>query len=238
MDGYRLAPHGRVLNDFVFMRLAWNPDLTYDQLVSEMAGYLTDQPANRAKVAEAIVALDKYWEGTDQLANIDRAAQLFDEAKTGESSYQLEYTADMLSLLPGIHRLNQPGLAPDEAEAIRKQLFAETQRVIFCRGSAARTTSGCRKRTAISAPFSACAPPFPCRHRLRPKTPIRESRRHPTRNETLGTNKLTISTNSILPCRIVLVTRNPPCLRCDHCAIPPGCAPAGSRSRSTANGGS
>jgi hypothetical protein len=29
----------------------------------------------------------------------------------------------MLSLLPGIHRLNQPGLAPDEAEAIRKQLL-------------------------------------------------------------------------------------------------------------------
>ena len=134
VDGYRLAPHGRVLNDFVFMRLAWNPDLTYEQLVSEMAGYLTDRPENRAKVAEAIVALDKYWEGTDQLANIDRAARLFDQVKTGESSYQLEYTADMLSLMPGIHRLNQAGLSPEEAETIRKQLFAETQRRYILQG--------------------------------------------------------------------------------------------------------
>ncbi len=86
MDGYRLAPCGRILNDYVFMRLAWNPDLTAEELIDEMAGYLTENAANRAKVAEAIGALDAYWEGKDQLANIDKAAQLFDEAKAGESS--------------------------------------------------------------------------------------------------------------------------------------------------------
>ena len=99
-----------------------------------MAGYLTDQPANRAKVAEAIVALDNYWEGTDQLANIDRAAQLFDEAKTGESSYQLEYTADMVSLLPGIHRLNQPGLAPERPRRSGSSCLPRRQRRYILQG--------------------------------------------------------------------------------------------------------
>jgi hypothetical protein len=134
IDGYRLAPHGRVLNDYVFMRLAWNPDLTPDQLIDEMAGYLTSRPENRAKVVEGIKALDAYWEGRDQLANSDRAATLFDEAKVGEPSYQLEYTADMLSLLPGIHRLNHGNLPPEEAAQVRQKLFAETQRRYILQG--------------------------------------------------------------------------------------------------------
>jgi hypothetical protein len=51
-----------------------------------------------------------------------------------DPSSQLEYTADMLSLLPGIHRLNHGGLAPEEVEAIRAQLFVETQRRYILQG--------------------------------------------------------------------------------------------------------
>ena len=134
MDGYRLAPCGRILNDYVFMRLAWNPDLTAEQLIDEMAGYLTENAANRAKVTDAIAALDAYWEGKDQQTNIDKAAKLFDEAKAGESSYQLQYTADMVSLLPGIHRLNQPDLSADEAKAIKARMFAETSKRYILQG--------------------------------------------------------------------------------------------------------
>ena len=61
-------------------------------------------------------------------------ARLFNEAKTGEASYQLEYTADMLSLLPGIHRLNLGNLPPEEAEQVRQKLFAETQRRYIVQG--------------------------------------------------------------------------------------------------------
>jgi len=134
VDGYRLAPCGRILNDFVFARLAWDPDISGEQLVGEMAGYLTEDSKDRAKVNEAISALDAYWEGKDQIANIDKAARLFDEAKQGEPPYQLEYTADMVSLLPGIHRLNQPVISKQEADAIKARLFAETSKRYILQG--------------------------------------------------------------------------------------------------------
>jgi len=75
-----------------------------------------------------------YWEGKDQIANIDKAARLFDEAKQGEPPYQLEYTADMVSLLPGIHRLNQPVISKQEADAIKARLFAETSKRYILQG--------------------------------------------------------------------------------------------------------
>jgi len=134
IDGYRLAPCGRVLNDFAFMRLAWNPDLTREQLIDEMAGYLTEKPGNRAKVAQAIVALDEFWDGKDPIANVDKAARLLDEAKAGEPSYQLEYTADMASLLPGIQRLGQPGLAREDADKIKAAMFAQTEKRYILQG--------------------------------------------------------------------------------------------------------
>ncbi len=168
IDGYRLAPHGRVLNDFVFMRLAWNPDLTPAQLIDEMAGYLTTRPENRAKVAEAIRALDAYWEGQDQVVNIDRAAQLFDEAKAGEPSCQLEYTADMLSLMPGIHRLQHGSLPAEEAEKVRQQLFGETQRRYILQGFGStdyqwvpEANGYFREFLDLCAPIPVFTPPLP-----------------------------------------------------------------------------
>ena len=134
LDGYRLSPATRVLNDFVFMRLAWNPDLTAEQLVDEMAGYLTTKKANRAKVAEAIMALENYWENNDPQTNIDRAAVLFDEAKADEPSRQLEYVADMVSLMPGLYRLSQKGTTAEEANAIKQRMFAQTQKRYILQG--------------------------------------------------------------------------------------------------------
>ncbi len=40
----------------------------------------------------------------------------------------------MLSLLPGIHRLNLGNLPPEEAEQVRQKLFAETQRRYIVQG--------------------------------------------------------------------------------------------------------
>jgi len=140
VDGYRLAPHGRVLNDFVFMRLAWNPDLTAEQLVDEMAGYLTSNPDNRAKVAEAITALDRYWQEPhivptpENLALVEKASRLLDEAKAGEPSRQLEYLADLACLLPGIHRLTTPGISREEAEAVKSAMLAETTKRYILQG--------------------------------------------------------------------------------------------------------
>jgi hypothetical protein len=134
VDGYRLAPFGRILNDFVFMRLAWDPDLTRERLIQEMAGFLARKPENRTKIAEAIIALDAFWEGQEQTANIDKAARLLDEAKAGEASWQLEYVADMTCLLPDVHRLNQPGLTKEEADAVKVRMFAETAKRYILQG--------------------------------------------------------------------------------------------------------
>ena len=134
MDGYRLSPATRVLNDFVFMRLAWNPDLSFEQLVDELAGYLTEKRSNRAKIADAIRALEFFWEGVDAEANVTKAAALMDEVKSEEDSLQLEYVADMVSLLPGIYRLSQKETTPEQAAAIKKAMFAETHKRYILQG--------------------------------------------------------------------------------------------------------
>ncbi len=134
MDGYRLSPATRVLNDFVFMRLAWNPDLNFEQLVDELAGYLTEKRLNRAKIADAIRALEFFWEGVDAEANVTKAAALMDEVKAQEDSIQLQYVADMVSLLPGIYRLSQKETTREQADAIKKQMFAETHKRYILQG--------------------------------------------------------------------------------------------------------
>jgi len=58
---YRLAPPGRFLSDFFFMRKAWNPDLTREQLLDEAAGYLTPNAEHKRKIAGAIEKIERYW---------------------------------------------------------------------------------------------------------------------------------------------------------------------------------
>lgn len=127
MDGYRLSPNGRILNDLAFMRLAWNPDLTSEKLIDEMAGYLTEKPEARAKVAEAIAALEAYWTlPGDQDANIAKATKLLDEAKIGEPSRQLEYVADTTFMLWGVRQIQRKDLTEEEKNRVKDLMYAET----------------------------------------------------------------------------------------------------------------
>lgn len=126
MDGYRLSPYGRILNDYAFMRLAWNPDLTPKQLIDEMAGYLTEKPHSRAKVAEAIAALDAYWTTQDRDANIAKATRLLDQAKADEPSRQLEYLADTTFMLWGIRQLQRTDISKEEKELVKERMYAES----------------------------------------------------------------------------------------------------------------
>jgi hypothetical protein len=127
MDGYRLSPDGRILNDYAFMRLAWNPDLTPAQLIHEMAGYLTEKPHARAKVAEAIAALDAYWAKLqDRDANIAKATRLLDQAKADEPSRQLEYLADTTFMLWGIRQLQRTDISKEEQELVKDRMYAES----------------------------------------------------------------------------------------------------------------
>lgn len=134
MDGYRLSPSSRVLNDFVFMRLTWNPDLTLDELLDEMAGYLTEKPASRSKAAEAILALENYWDGVDSETNIAKATKLFDELKAEEPSRQLEYVADVVAMLPGVYELGKPELTTKQANAVKWRMFNETRKRYILQG--------------------------------------------------------------------------------------------------------
>jgi hypothetical protein len=134
VDGYRLSPSGRILNDFAFMRLVWNPDLSAEQLVDEMAGYLTEKKANRAKVAEAILALEAYWTTEEKDANIVKAVKLLEEARRDEPSRQLEYVADTTLMLGGVHQLSRPDISKEEADQVKNLIFAETTRRYILQG--------------------------------------------------------------------------------------------------------
>ncbi len=58
---YRLAPPARFLCDAYFMRLAWNPNLTRDQLLRETAATLTNDESDGSLVAQALDDLETYW---------------------------------------------------------------------------------------------------------------------------------------------------------------------------------
>ena len=58
---YRLAPPGRFLSDFLFLRMAWDPGRSREEIVNETAGYLSRGPEDRKRIAEAVGAIERYW---------------------------------------------------------------------------------------------------------------------------------------------------------------------------------
>ena len=57
VEGYRLAPPCRFMDDYVFFRLASDPSLTQEQLVNELAGLLAEKPESQQQLKEAINTL-------------------------------------------------------------------------------------------------------------------------------------------------------------------------------------
>ena len=97
---YRLAPFHQAIGDCAFMRLLWNPELTVDQLADEAAGLLVSQGKNRAKMKEAVLTPEPFWQDFKP-ETVAKSKQLLDEVKAAEPSpgWWFDYTYDGVWML-------------------------------------------------------------------------------------------------------------------------------------------
>ncbi len=82
---YRLAPFHQAVGDFVFMRSAWDPDLTIDELMDEAAGFFVSDSRNRAKMKEALLALEQFWQDV-RSDTVHKSKELLDEIRESETT--------------------------------------------------------------------------------------------------------------------------------------------------------
>jgi len=122
VQGYRLAPPCRFLGDYAFFRLAFDPSLTQEELIEEMASLLCEEPVHRAAVAEAIGLLEAFWLGHD-LRLLERAESLFAEAAKVEPSKHLARVSGGTTFLLHVVRMAQPNVSPEARKAMRWELY-------------------------------------------------------------------------------------------------------------------
>ena len=87
VSSYRLAPPGRFLSDFFFMRKSWNPDLTREQLVDEAAAFLTSNSEDRRRIAAAIEKIEQYWHKRDRDDLLSARDAFVEVGKNGGSTH-------------------------------------------------------------------------------------------------------------------------------------------------------
>ena len=99
ISSYRLAPPGRFLSDFFFLRKSWKPDLTREALVAEAAGYLAPH-ADRGRVAGAIEQIERYWHKRERTDLLEACATLKEAAAQARSpSSELTHLCEGLEIL-------------------------------------------------------------------------------------------------------------------------------------------
>jgi len=96
--GYRLAPPCRFMDDYVFFRLASDPSLTQEQIVSELAGLLAEKPENQKQVKEAINTLERFW-SSHKVEDLETVDKLFKGVLPEEKSKNLLYVSNGVTFL-------------------------------------------------------------------------------------------------------------------------------------------
>jgi hypothetical protein len=127
--GYRLAPPMRFVDDYVFFRVTSNASLTQEQIVSEVAGLLTEHKENIQVVKEAIDTLEQFWT-TRKLEDIDKADELLRSVLPNEHGRNLEYVSNGVTFLSYIVRMAQPDVDVHARAKLKQQLY-ETIRSMY-----------------------------------------------------------------------------------------------------------
>jgi hypothetical protein len=109
VSSYRLAPPGRFLSDFFFMRKSWDPDLSREQLLEEAAGFLTSNAGDKRTIAAAIEKIELYWHKRDK-NDLVAARDAFVDVANKHADVQLARLRDALVILT---------LVDDYARAVR-----------------------------------------------------------------------------------------------------------------------
>jgi hypothetical protein len=131
--GYRLAPPVQFLGDFAFFRLAFNPNLTIDDLAEESAGLLTTNPENKERVKKAIILLEEFWNTLD--ANtLKEAANLFRAAFQNGASKSLGYIADGTDILLDVYKLSESDLPLEEQNKMKGEIYRKMKDMFIYQG--------------------------------------------------------------------------------------------------------
>jgi len=126
VTSYRLAPPGRFLSDFFFMRMAWDPEIGRDDLVDQAAAYLTSNVSDRRAIAEAIEKIELYWH---QRAREDliAARDAFERAASDDSCLDLLRIRDGLVILTMVDDYARTVAELDEATDAGEDVSELTQ---------------------------------------------------------------------------------------------------------------
>jgi hypothetical protein len=110
------------LGDYAFFRVASDPDLTPDELMSEMAAILTSDPSRQPQVKQAIEHLEEFWLSHDP-SLLQRADEQFSNAASEAASITLERVSGGVAFLNGIVKLAQPGMDEKTYKSLRWELY-------------------------------------------------------------------------------------------------------------------
>ena len=133
VEGYRLAPPCRFIDDYVFFRLASDPSLTQEQLVNELAGLLCEKPDNQKQAKEAINTLEQFWT-TRQLEDLEKTERLLRELLPQEQSKNLEYVSNGVTFLTYIVRMSQPGVTAAQKTQLKRELYQTVKPMYIFQG--------------------------------------------------------------------------------------------------------
>ena len=133
VEGYRLAPPMRFINDYAFFRLASDPSLTQEQIVNELAGLLAEKSENQEKVKEAIHTLEQFWT-TRKLEDIEKAETLFRGVLPQEKSKNLLYVSNGVTFLTYIARLAQPAATAAQKAQLKRELYETVKPMYIFQG--------------------------------------------------------------------------------------------------------
>jgi hypothetical protein len=96
--GYRMTPPTQFICDSAVLRLAWEPGLAMEKLVTEIAEAAASRPSDRQRLKSAIWALERFWTEFD-LEALREAEELFEKAAGAGAIAQVRYTADGVKAL-------------------------------------------------------------------------------------------------------------------------------------------
>jgi hypothetical protein len=133
VEGYRLAPPCRFMDDYVYFRLASDPSLTQEQIVNELAGLLAEKPENQTQVKEAINTLEQFWT-THKLEDIEKAEKLFRGLLPQEYSKNLEYVSNGVTFLTYVVRMAEPGVTGGQKTKLKRDLYQTVKPMYIFQG--------------------------------------------------------------------------------------------------------
>jgi hypothetical protein len=120
--GYRLAPPARFINDYAFFRLAWDPSLEPQDLVSEIARLWSADEREQKTITEAINLLESFWH-THELATLEQAEALLQPMADEDHAESLRYVSNGVTFLTFVVRMAQPGLADVDRDRLFNALY-------------------------------------------------------------------------------------------------------------------